>query len=159
LTDRTAAEPPPNALAYAAQPTPIAAARAVPMGLGTSRATPADTTVAVKHSDDYPLVTAPPATPVKPKAPSVVRVGDRFNDPWLRAMIVSPSAQGFMRTTMYGVPDFRNLAPHLQKPASIVMMTFSEDPYLGVSSEKFAGTAVVFVATVTFSAPRTASLR
>jgi hypothetical protein len=60
---------------------------------------------------------------------------------------------------MYGVPDFRNLAPHLQKPASIVMMTFSEDPYLGVSSEKFAGTAVVFVATVTFSAPRTASLR
>jgi len=88
-----------------------------------------------------------------------VRVGDRFNDPWLRAMIVSPSAQGFMRTTMYGVPDFRNLAPHLQKPTSIVMMTFSQDPYLGVSSEKFDGSAVVFVATVTFGTPRTASLR
>ena len=159
LADRTDSDPLPNALAYAAQPTPIAAARTVPMGTGTSRAAPADTTVAVKRSDDRPAVSAWPETPVKPKVPSVVRVGDRFNDPWLRAMIVSPSAQGFMRTTMYGVQDFRNLAPHLQKPTSIVMMTFSQDPYLGVSSEKFDGSAVVFIATVTFSSPRTASLR
>ena len=38
LTDRVASEPIPNALAYAAQPTPIATARTLPMGLGTSRA-------------------------------------------------------------------------------------------------------------------------
>ena len=30
------------------------------------------------------------------------------------------------------------------------MMTFSDNPHLGMSSEKFAGNAVVFVSTVTF---------
>ena len=39
------------------------------------------------------------------------------------------------------------------------LLAFSQDPYLGVSSEKFDGSAVTFVATVTFSTPRTASLR
>ena len=156
LTDRTNSEPIPNALAYAAQP--IAAARTVPMGfLGTPRAAPAappapaDTTVAVKRSDDRPSVVPP-----KPKGPSVVRVGDRFNDPWMRAMIVSPSAQNFMKTTLLGATDFRNLGPFLQKPATTVMMTFSADSQVGIASEKFDGSAVVFVSTATFS---TASLR
>jgi hypothetical protein len=39
------------------------------------------------------------------------------------------------------------------------MMTFSDDPHLGMSSEKFSGTAVVFVATMTFRPGRTAALR
>jgi uncharacterized protein YcbK (DUF882 family) len=154
LVDRADNEPLPNALAYAAQPTPISAARTMPMGTG--RAAPAtDTAAAAKHSDDRVSV-----TPSKPKAPSLVRVGDRFNDPWLRAMIVSPSAQSFMRTSMYGIPDFRSLLPQMQKPTSAVMMTFGEDPYLGMSSERFAGgAAVVFTPTVTFGSPRTASLK
>ena len=54
--------------------------------------------------------------------------------------------------------DFRTLATYLQKPAMSVMMTFSEDPHLGMSSEQFQGHAVVFVSTVTFSR-QTASLR
>ncbi len=37
-------------------------------------------------------------------------------------------------------------------------MTFSRDPHLGMSTEKFAGSAVVFVSTITFKA-RTAALR
>jgi CHAT domain-containing protein len=41
LTDRGGNEPIPNALAYAAQPAPIATARAVPIALGTPRAAPA----------------------------------------------------------------------------------------------------------------------
>ena len=73
-------------------------------------------------------------------------------------MIVSPSAQGFMRTTLFGMQDFRNLGPYLQKPASSVVMTFSDDPHLGMNTEKFAGSAVVFISTVTFKT-RTASLR
>ena len=144
-----------SALAYAAQPTPIAAARALPAEPGTSRVALAalpETTIAVKSSDDYPSV-APP------KGPSVVRVGDRFNDPWMRAMIVSPSAQIFMKTTVYGVPDFRALGPYLVKPASTMMATFSEDPYRGMTSESFAGSAVGFTRTVTFSPPRTAALQ
>ena len=46
----------------------------------------------------------------------------------------------------------------MQKPATTVMMTFSDDPHLGMSSEQFRGNAVVFVATVTFR-QRTAALR
>jgi uncharacterized protein YcbK (DUF882 family) len=153
LTDRSDSEPM-SALAYAAQPTSIAAARALPAEPGTSRVALAapETTIAMKRSDDYPSV-APP------KGPSVVRVGDRFNDPWMRAMIVSPSAQIFMKTTVYGVPDFRALGPYLLKPASTMMATFSEDPYRGMTSENFAGSAVGFTRTVTFSPPRTAALQ
>ena len=155
VLDRTDSEPMPNALAYASEATPIAA-RAAPMGSGTRAmlaAAPPDTTVAVKRSDERP-----PATPAKAKAASVVRVGDRFNDPWMRAMIVTPSAHSFMKTTLYGEPDFRNLRPHMHKPAASVMMMFSDDPHLGITSEKFAGSAVVFMSTVTFGA-RTALLR
>ena len=87
-----------------------------------------------------------------------VKVGERFNNPWMRAMIVSPSALDFMSTSLYGAPDTASLRPHLAKPAATVMMTFSDDPYLGMSSEQFRGNAVVFVATVTFR-QRTAALR
>jgi uncharacterized protein YcbK (DUF882 family) len=161
LAGRGENEPAPNALAYAAQPTPIAAARAIPsshpMGSAGARPTPAvapaDTTVAAKRSDEP--VTAP-AAKIKGTTVSVVRVGDRFNDPWMRAMIVSPSAQRFLRTTLYGVQDYRNLGPFLQKPATTVAATFSDDPALGVIADKFAGGAVVFTPTVTFHPPRTA---
>src|SRR5262249_36670225 len=154
LTDRSDSEPM-GALAYAAQPTSIAAAPALPTAAETSRVALAalpETTIAVKRSDDR-LSVAPP------KGPSVVRVGDRFNDPWMRAMIVSPSAQTFMKTTVYGLPDFRALGPYLLKPASTMMATFSEDPYRGMTSESFAGSAVGFTRTVTFGPPRTVSLR
>ena len=140
LTDRVASEPIPNALAYAAQPTPIATARTLPMGVGTSRAAPVaapETTIAVKRSDDRPSSVVPT------KVASVVRVGDRFNDPWMRAMIVSPSAQNYLRTTLLGATDFRNLGPYLQKPTTTVMTTFSNDPYRGMICEKFDGSAVV----------------
>ena len=73
-------------------------------------------------------------------------------------MIVSPSALDFMSTSLYGAPDTASLRPHLAKPVATVMMTFSDDPYLGMSSEQFRGNAVVFVATVTFR-QRTAALR
>ena len=61
LIDRNSNEPIPNVLAYAAQPTPIAAARAVPLALGTPRI------IAVKRSDEptpatlqqLPTATAP----------------------------------------------------------------------------------------------------
>ena len=66
LADPTDNEPLPNALAYAAQPTPIAAARATPMGSGgTPRAaTPAETTIVAKRSDERPSATPVAATPV-----------------------------------------------------------------------------------------------
>jgi hypothetical protein len=87
-----------------------------------------------------------------------VKIGERFNDPWLRAMIVSPSALGYMSTSLYGALDTVSLKGFMVKPATTVMMTFSNDPHLGMSSEQFKGNAVVFVSTVTFR-QRTAALR
>jgi uncharacterized protein YcbK (DUF882 family) len=156
LADRSERDAIPNALAYAAQPIPIADAGALSIGSATARAAPAasETTIAVKRSDDARTIASPRA-----KAVSVVRVGDQFNDPWMRAMIVSPSAQNFMKTTVYGMPDFRALGPYLQKPPSTMMATFSEDPHRGMMTETFSGSAVGFTRTVTFAPPRTASLR
>jgi uncharacterized protein YcbK (DUF882 family) len=152
IADRGSSEPVPSALAYAAQPTSIATARSVPLAFGVPRATPAaapETTVALKRSDERPSVT--------PLKASIVRVGDRFDDPWMHAMIVSPSAQSFLKTTVLGPQDFRELlGPHLLKPAATMVMTFSSDPHHGMRAERFDGNAVVFMSTATFS---TAALR
>ena len=76
-----------------------------------------------------------------------MQVGDRFNDPWMRAMMVSPSAQGFMKTTLYGMPDFRNLGALPAKPAASGADEVLGDPQNGMSTEKFSGSAVAFTPT------------
>jgi len=106
------------------------------------------------------VISSSPSKPaaVVATAPGATKSGDRFNEPWLRALIVSPSAQDFMSASTFGAPDYRALAPFMRKPSSTVMMTFSNDPQLGMTTRKFSGTAIVFVSTVTFGT-RTASLR
>jgi uncharacterized protein YcbK (DUF882 family) len=151
-----------GALAYADPTAPVVAqARPAPMGTAISRpAAPPDTTVAVKRVGDRPTVlsSSPPAPAPAPAAGGATKIGDQFNEPWLRALIVSPSAQDFMSASSFGAPDYRALAPFMRKPPATVMMTFSADPQLGMTARKFSGTAVVFVSTVTFGM-RTASLR
>jgi uncharacterized protein YcbK (DUF882 family) len=147
------------ALAYADPTAPAAApARAAPMGNAIARsAPPPDTTVALKRIGDRPsVISSPPA--VVASAASASKPGNQSSDPWLRAMILSPSAQDFMTVSSFGVPDYRGLAPLLRKPTTSVMTTFAGDPQPETSPRKFTGPAVVFVATVTFST-RTASLR
>jgi uncharacterized protein YcbK (DUF882 family) len=145
----------PECAACAAQPHSNRSRLRAPMGLATARRRlPPRKPPSPSSSDDPPSIAPPRA-----KAVSVVRVGDQFNEPWMRAMIVSPSAQDFMKTTVYGMADFRALGPYLYKPASIMMATFSEDPHRGMTSETFSGSAVGFTRTVTFAPPRTASLR
>jgi hypothetical protein len=146
-----------EALAYAPPNEPVST-RIGPTGKAkvVARMAPRDTTVAVKAGGTRPAVTAPPAPAPAAKTVSV-KASDRLNDPWMRAMVVAPNALEFMSTSLYGAPDFRTLQAHLQKPATSVMMTFSDDPHLGMSADRFKGHAVVFVATVTFT-QRTAAL-
>jgi hypothetical protein len=80
------------------------------------------------------------------------------DDPWLRATLVAPNLQTAMTTTVFGVPDFAQLSALMEKPATTVVMTFSDDPHHGVTSERFTGGAVVFLSTVTFVG-RQAALR
>jgi uncharacterized protein YcbK (DUF882 family) len=159
FADRSESEPLPNALSYAAQPTPIATARTLPMGGNSARpaAPPAhgDATVVAKRSDDRVPMPLPGQASSSPAAAdgkpgTLVRVGDRFNDPWMRALIVSPSAQNFLKTTMFGTSDFRNLSPYLHKPGNALTLAFSDDPQAGMKPDSFAGSAVTFVSTVPF---------
>jgi len=155
-----------STLAYAPTTHPGSPSRpataSTPSSARTAQAAPA-TTVAVKRGAEPPATTTPAPTAATAQslaaALAQAKAGQQFNDPWMRAMIVAPSAGAFMSTSLLGTTDFRTLSPYLQKPASSVMMTFAKnDSHLGISTQRFTGTAVVFISTVTFSR-RTAALR
>jgi len=82
----------------------------------------------------------------------------RLDDPWLRGLVLASSVQNSLVVTQVGDPDFASLAQYMRKPTSSVLMTFSNDPHLGMTADRFRGSAVVFPTTVTFSS-RHASLR
>ena len=140
-------------LAYAAQPD-AAPLRGAPMGSARNAPiSPDTTTVAAKRTDDMST-----SALARPGGPNLVRVGDRFNDPWMRALMITPSAQSFMRTTLYGAQDFSTIGTLMQKPASAVAMGFADDPNPGLITYRFTGNPVTFTPTVSFSA-KTAALR
>jgi uncharacterized protein YcbK (DUF882 family) len=139
------------ALAYAAQPGPELTARPGAVALRSvpsTAAIPAATSVVLKQ---------PLGTPAVVQSTSA-SAGQRFNDPWLRAAVMAPDLQNFMNTAVLGAFDSRGLGTFMKKPASSVMMSFSDDPDRGLAAGRFTGNAVVFVATVTFNA-RLASLQ
>jgi hypothetical protein len=82
------------------------------------------------------------------------RATERIDDPWLRGLVLTNNVQNSLVVTQVGDPDFTSFTTFMQKPRSSVVMTFSADPYLGVTTEQFSGSAVVFPATVTFAARR-----
>jgi uncharacterized protein YcbK (DUF882 family) len=96
--------------------------------------------------------------PIVKVAVVTAEAGMRYDDPWLRAMILAPRLYGSMTATLHGDPDFRELRTLMNKPTSAVAMSFSNDPYPGLKANSFSGDAVVSVTTVTFS-HRTASLQ
>jgi hypothetical protein len=79
-------------------------------------------------------------------------------DPWLRALVLAPDLQNYMTATLLGEADPLALRPLMQKPDAVVMMTFSDDPHLGMTADRFSGEAVVFISTMSV-AKRTAALR
>ena len=90
----------------------------------------------------------------------MTQAAERLDDPWLRGLVLAASVQDSLVVTQVGEPDFTSLAQFMKKPGSAVLMTFSSDPYLGMTDGQFSGSAVVFPATVTFGAARrTASLQ
>ena len=162
-TDRT---PPEGALAYAEPGTQEALSNAAPVtGLTTPHVTVMravavqtgnnEMTVAVKRVSGRPasaiLTVADKLTPASADS-------ERFNDPWLQAIVLSPSVTQFLSISTLGARDFGFLTALMAKPANSVMMTFAADPQLGLSQDRFSGNAIVFVSTVTYPI-RTADLR
>ncbi|HWN48859.1 MAG TPA: DUF882 domain-containing protein [Xanthobacteraceae bacterium] len=76
--------------------------------------------------------------------------GMRYDDPWLRAMILAPRLSDSMTATLYGEPDFTELRALMNKPTTSVAMSFANDPYPGITADRFSGEAVVFLNTYAF---------
>lgn len=105
------------------------------------------------------------ASKAQPDAPTVVQsalpqsmTDRRFDGPWMRALILTPSVERFMTTTLYGMADFRGLQPLLHTPTTMVVMAFTRESQSSLSHGRFEGRAIEFIATATFM-PRTAQLR
>jgi hypothetical protein len=101
---------------------------------------------------------AVPAVPIVKVVVATATPGMRYDDPWLRAMILAPRLYGSMTVTLHGDPDLTELRSLMSKPASAVAMSFSSDPYPGIKTNSFSGEAVVLLSTITFS-QRTAWLQ
>ncbi|MGO9698192.1 MAG: DUF882 domain-containing protein [Xanthobacteraceae bacterium] len=112
-------------------------------------------TVAVKRVNGRP---ASAILTVANKMSASLADSERLNDPWLRAIVLSPSVTRFLSVTTLGVHDFRFLAALIAKPANSVMMTFAADPQPGLAQDHFSGSAIVFVSTVIYPI-QTADLR
>jgi uncharacterized protein YcbK (DUF882 family) len=151
--------PPQLALAYAEQPNSpshaIAAAARAAVDKAGEVIGESETTVAVKGVNDQPKTSVQKAIQL---AAAAVKVSERLDNPWLRAIILSPSVHRFLSTLAFGARDVTYLAGLMVKPASSVMMTFSPDPNLGLSQDHFNGSAIVFLSTITYPT-RTASLQ
>jgi uncharacterized protein YcbK (DUF882 family) len=141
-----------DTLAYApASNTPLTE-RARPMGSRLPRM-PAEARMIPASSNATVVVKSPQAQA------AAVGGGERSDSPWLRAAMLTPSVRSFMTATRVGALDPRWQHDLLHKPVQSVMMTFSTDPHLGMVTERFSGSAVMFLATATFAPQKTAALR
>jgi uncharacterized protein YcbK (DUF882 family) len=105
-------------------------------------------------------------TSVIPKGPQgqggVVPTSTRIaaakgTDIWMRAMILAPSASRSMSSTVLGEADMTLMSAYFVKPQAAVAMGFSDDPQMGLLSDRFTGSATATLVTTSF-AMRTASL-
>ena len=90
------------------------------------------------------------AVPVLKVVVQTATPGMRYDDPWLRAMILAPRLYGAMTATLYGEPDLTELRALMNKPATSVAMSFTNEPYPGITANRFSGEAVVFLSTYAF---------
>jgi uncharacterized protein YcbK (DUF882 family) len=148
-----------QALAYApASSSPVdrsnivAASAPVPRSIrpaprNTALATTIDTVVAKGPQDQGGMV-----------ATSTRLAASGGNDVWMRVMMLAPSASTSMSATVLGDTDMTQMRVHFVKPQAAIAMTFSDDPQMGMVSDRFTGSATAVLATQTF-VMRTASLR
>jgi uncharacterized protein YcbK (DUF882 family) len=80
------------------------------------------------------------------------------SDIWMRVMILAPSATTSMSSTVIGDTDLTSMRAHFVKPQAAVSMSFSDDPQMGLLSDRFTGSATATLTTESF-VMRTALLR
>jgi hypothetical protein len=80
------------------------------------------------------------------------------NDIWIRIMMLAPSASRAMSVTVMGDSDMTAMRAFFVKPSSTITMGFTDDPLLGMSVDRFSGSATTKLETTSFTL-RTAMLR
>jgi uncharacterized protein YcbK (DUF882 family) len=80
------------------------------------------------------------------------------HDIWMRVVMLAPSASNAMSTTVLGDTDMTMMRGFFVKPQAAIAMTFSDDPMMGMTTDRFTGSATARLSTQSF-ALRTASLR
>jgi uncharacterized protein YcbK (DUF882 family) len=116
------------------------------------------TVAAAAHEADEPFIAPATRAAGGTVTTRVVTNPLRYDDPWLRAMILTPSMSDSMTATLYGRPDLSELRNLMHKPRASLMLSFGEDPFSGPAPDQFRGEAVVFMSNHAFDR-RTASLR
>jgi uncharacterized protein YcbK (DUF882 family) len=84
-------------------------------------------------------------------------VASETSDAWMRMMMLAPSASKSMSVTMLGDPNMTVLSHLFVKPQATIVMGFSDDPQLGLTTDRFNGPAIAPLVTQSFVL-RTASL-
>ena len=85
-------------------------------------------------------------------------VAATVTDVWMRMMMLAPSASRSMSVTMLGDPNMTLLSKLFIKPQASIVMGFTDDPLMGLTTERFSGPATAPLTTQSFGL-RTASLR
>jgi uncharacterized protein YcbK (DUF882 family) len=91
-------------------------------------------------------------------ATSTRLASSRSTDAWMRVMMLAPSASTSMNATVLGDTDMTLMRVYFVKPQAAIPMSFSDDPQMGLLSDRFTGSATAILATQSFVL-RTASLR
>ena len=85
-------------------------------------------------------------------------VSSAGGDIWMRIMMLAPSASTSMSVTVLGDANMAQLSPLFVKPQATVVMGFSDDPLMGLTTDRFSGSALAPLTTQSFGL-RTAALR
>ncbi|MEH2611452.1 DUF882 domain-containing protein [Bradyrhizobium sp. AZCC 1693] len=79
------------------------------------------------------------------------------NSIWMRVVMLAPSASNAMSTTVLGDTEMTQMRSHFVKPQAAIAMTFSDDPMMGMTCDRFTGSATAQLPTQSF-VMRTAAL-
>ncbi|MBI1201629.1 MAG: DUF882 domain-containing protein [Rhodopseudomonas sp.] len=160
-TPFTVASSEPTALGYAAEARdrPRRAARGAPPSQIHARPMGTSVPAATAAIPARPVASVEPVSYTERFTPALSGGFGRADSPWLRAAMLTPSVTGAMTATPLTRPHMEPLAAMLVKPAQSLVMTFSDDPHLGMVASRFSGPAVTFLATATFIHQQTASLK
>ncbi|WJR77540.1 DUF882 domain-containing protein [Bradyrhizobium sp. NP1] len=82
----------------------------------------------------------------------------KADDLWMRIVMLAPSASSAMSVTMLGDADMTQMRAFFVKPQAAITMGFADDPMMGMSCDRFSGSATATLATTSFVV-RTAALR